>query len=252
MPVLDQTSAIDLEVPFCVQVSGESFTVLHALLELLMPLAVAAPPPPSDAPAAPLPASPSASAALASALRLVKANFQRLQLSRVSPSDVGALDAAGNPTPAVAGLHRALRALMHPTSGYPPGVQLLAAQAIDAGMEVLHSTPDLRADLLSALIAQHSAAGSAMSLPEATLLASCLRRFTTPAGVLGLVPRKSPAGSAPARPASEQQQRVVRLLGDMVQVRALRVHTHAHTHPRTVTRTHARVRTRAPPPLRCC
>lgn len=92
-PVLSQAVAIDLEVPFCIQVSNETVQGLQTLLALLMPWASTPAHPVEPAaegagatkaiPAAPLTPG-EAGEALAAVLRLIKAQFTRLQLSNVS------------------------------------------------------------------------------------------------------------------------------------------------------------------------
>jgi hypothetical protein len=102
--------------------------------------------------------------------------------------------------------------LLDASNKYSSEVQLLAATVIDVGMEVLYSTADLRADLLSSLLARH--ATSTLSHAESKLLTRCLKRFTTPAGVTSLIPKPGPdrKDNVGAR------ARVVRLLADMLDV----------------------------------
>jgi hypothetical protein len=74
-------------------------------------------------------------------------------------------------------------------------LQLLASETIDVGIEVLYCTPDLRAELLTGLMATHGSGN--MSVAETRLLFACLKRFSSAEGVLALIPKPAPT-PAPA------------------------------------------------------
>ena len=101
MKCTSQLLAIDLELPYCVQVCAESFLFLNRLLRVVMPLACG-----DDQPSAML-STADANATLLSLLRLIKANFARLTLAHVDPTDVGIFQLGDKPT--LAPLHVALR-----------------------------------------------------------------------------------------------------------------------------------------------
>jgi hypothetical protein len=77
--VTSQGQAIDLEAPFCIQVSEDTVQCLQSLLALIMPWAATATSPSADAPLTPA----EAQDALAAVLRLIKMQFTRLHLSNV-------------------------------------------------------------------------------------------------------------------------------------------------------------------------
>ena len=157
-------------------------------------------------------------------LRLLRANLHRLVLAHVHPRDAGFVTDGAAPT--LAPLHAALQELMGGGGGcFDRELQLEAVRVVGDGLEVLYGSMQLRAELLSSLIARYDrgvAAGDDeegqehLSGAHAALLERCLRHFSSPSGVVSLLP---PArGDAEASAAAAGSQTMAALLGALFNV----------------------------------
>ena len=84
-----QSAAIDVESPYCVHVSKDTFLQLHRLMRLFLPAV--------KAPSAFISCA-DAQHSLLSLLKLAKLNFERLSLAHVSPEDLGIVLTGDAPT----------------------------------------------------------------------------------------------------------------------------------------------------------
>lgn len=129
-------------------------------------------------------------------LRLLRANLNRLVVAHVHPRDAGFV--TDGPSPTLAPLHAALQELMSGGGGcFDRELQFEAVRVVGDGLEVLYGSMQLRAELLSSLISRHGGedltsgrdeADEHLSGAHAELLVRCLRHFSSPSGVVSLLP----------------------------------------------------------------
>lgn len=139
----EEQDLVPLEAPFAVQVDANTFNVLASTLQQVMPLVTKEG---EDG-------GTNTRMALA-LLSLLRANLSRLTVSQVDPSNVGInLVAHNGEKPTLAPVHDILSELMKPGAAAPRSVQIAAASALDAGLQLLYPTARERRELLESLIA---------------------------------------------------------------------------------------------------
>jgi hypothetical protein len=178
-----QKEVLPLEEPFAIQATGRSFQLLHELLHIF---ATRSKNPPSGVDA------PKYTQLTVLTLRLIRANFDRISTSHVAASEAGIVVDGEHAT--LHALHELLQKLMASDEGYPEHLALEAVKTVEAGLFILYASPQTRAELLMSLIDRYLASvnsnGACVPLSPAhtELLARCLAFFSSPKGVISLLP----------------------------------------------------------------